>query len=244
VQRRAGAREYLDGELGDSRVLEGNLRDLRRINRLFGGLALSRHAVDAVLDAAPTASESSTEHGQVSLLDVGTGGADIPIGLIDAWRRQGRRLTVLAIDSRSEVLDAAATERPAVLATDGLTLRVADGQSLPFEADSFDVAHASLLLHHLEPPEAEALVRQMARVARRGVVLNDLGRSWLTWIGAWVVAHAMTRNAFTRHDGPLSVRRAYSLAEARKLLTDAGLRIVREETALAGHRWAIAAVPA
>jgi ubiquinone/menaquinone biosynthesis C-methylase UbiE len=238
MQRLAGVREHLDGDLTDERVLEGNLRDLRRINRFSGGLSLSRRAVDALALAA----RLPRDH-PASLLDVGTGGADVPIGLIEDWRRRGRRLTVLGIDSRPEILAAAARERPAVLATDGLTLRVADGRTLPLEDGSFDFAHASMVLHHLDPGDAAALIREMARVARHGVVINDLARGRLRYVGAWILLHVVTRNAFTRHDGPLSVRRAYSLAEARTLVTEAGLRIVDEEIGFVGHRWAIAAVP-
>ena len=51
-----------------------------------------------------------------------------------------------------------------------------------------------------------------------------------------------TRNRYTRYDGPLSVRRAYTRVELRALLAAAGLRPVAEVTALGGHRVAIAAV--
>jgi ubiquinone/menaquinone biosynthesis C-methylase UbiE len=239
MQRLAGATEHLDGDLTDGRVLEGNLRDLRRINRFSGGLELSRRAVEALALEARLPRDKPA-----SLLDVGTGGADIPIGLIEDWRRRGRRLTVLGVDSRAEVLAAAGRERPAILAEDGLTLRVADGRTLPFEDGSFDFAHASLVLHHLDPTDAAVFVREMARVARRGVVINDLARGRLRYLGAWALLHVVTGNAFTRHDGPLSVRRAYSLVEARALLREAGLRIVDEEIGFVGHRWALAAVPA
>ena len=238
MQRLAGAREHLDGDLTDERALEGNLRDLRRINRFSGGLSLSRRAVDALALAARLPRDQAA-----SLLDVGTGGADIPIGLIEDWRRRGRRLTVIGIDNRAEILAAAARERPAVLATNGLTLRVADGRTLPFEDGSFDFAHTSMVLHHLDPADAALFVREMTRVARHGIVINDLARGRLRYLGAWVLLHVVTRNAFTRHDGPLSVRRAYSLAEARTLVTEAGLRIVDEEIGFVGHRWALAAVP-
>jgi SAM-dependent methyltransferase len=238
MRRLEDAREHLDGELADQQVLVGNLRDLRRINRFLGGRALSSPAVDRLI----AGSEPRT--GEVTLLDIGTGGADIPIALIEASRRRGRELAVLAIDSRPEILAAASIACHDVLTTPGLTLRLGDGTSLPFEDRSFDVVHASLLLHHLEPGEAVGLIREMARVARIGVVMNDLARGRLAWLGAWLLVHVGTRNAFTRHDGPLSVRRAYSVDEARALLTGAGLRVVHEEQALMGHRWAIAAVPA
>ena len=109
---------------------------------------------------------------------------------------------------------------------------------------SFDVVHASLLLHHLEPPEAAAAIREMSRVTRHGIIVNDLARGWLPWLGAWLLLHLATRNRLTRHDGPLSVRRAYGVGEAKGMLTEAGLTIVHAETAFLGHRWAIAAAQA
>jgi ubiquinone/menaquinone biosynthesis C-methylase UbiE len=238
MRRLEDAREHLDGELADQQVLVGNLRDLRRINRFFGGRSLSGHAIDRL------AARSEVGPGALTLLDIGTGGADIPLALIEAWRRRGRELAVLAIDSRPEILAAASIACHEVLTTPGLTLRLGDGTSLPFEDRSFDIVHTSLVLHHLEPGDAVSLIREMARVARIGVVVNDLARGRFAWLGAWVLVHVGTRNRFTRHDGPLSVRRAYSVAEARDLLTDAGLRILHEEHAFMGHRWAIAAVPA
>ena len=70
-------------------------------------------------------------------------------------------------------------------------------------------------------------VIQLRRVARMGVIVNDLVRSWHGYVGAWLVGHLLTRNPLTRHDGPLSVRRAYTRAEMEQLARDAGLGPVR-----------------
>lgn len=237
VKRLALAPEHLDGPLTDLDVLAGNLADLGRINRVFGGVALSRRAIEALVDGQADVSGSA-----LRLVDIGTGGADMPVALIRAWRRRGARLSVTAIDSRPEVLQAAAAARPSLQAEADLRLEVADGLDLPYPDNAFDVAHASLVLHHLEPHEAVTLLREMARVADRGVVINDLARGWLPWLGAWLTLHVITRNRFTLHDGPLSVRRAYTVSEARQLLARAGLRVVHEGAGFAGHRWALAAV--
>ena len=70
--------------------------------------------------------------------------------------------------------------------------------------------------------------------------MNDLDRGRVPWLGAWLLLHAATRNPYTRHDGPLSVRRAYRPAEVRALAARHGLRAVDHHWAPFRHRYAIA----
>jgi ubiquinone/menaquinone biosynthesis C-methylase UbiE len=240
VRRLADAHEHLDGGLTDAGVLRDNLRDLRRINRLFGGTRLSLTAVRVL--AGPAGGAAPPPDRPFRILDVGTGAADIPMAMVGAsgpWPS----VELTAIDSRAEVLAAARSLDPRLASTPGLELVLGDGFDLPFADGSFDVGHASLVLHHLEPVAARRFLEELRRVSTRGVVINDLARSRLGWVGAWILLHLMTSNRFTLHDGPLSVRRSYTRAEARDLLADAGLRPVAEYGGFAGHRWAIAAVP-
>jgi SAM-dependent methyltransferase len=234
MRRAADAEELLDGTLDDPVVLRGNLRDLERVNRWLGGIDLSARAI-ASLAGDRTA---------LTVLDVGTGGADIPLALLERARRRRERWQVTAIDSRPEILAAAVTRRPIVAAVPGLELHLGDGRSLPYPSGSFDIAHASLVIHHLEPREVVRLLTEMRRVARLGVVVNDLVRSRFAWIAAWLLVHGSTRNRFTRHDAPLSVRRAYTRHELTALAAAAGLRVVASSSGLGGHRWAFAARPA
>lgn len=233
MQRVTGTPELLDGPLDDPVTLSGNLRDLRRANRWFGGATLSCRAVDALVGGQDDA----------TILDVGTGAADIPIALLTSGRRNGRTRRLTAVDSRPEIIDAVRRTWPDVMHRSNLTLDVADGRSLPYPDGAFDVAHASLVLHHLDPADVIAFLCELGRVARRGVVINDLDRTWPTLLGAWLASRLFTTNRYSRHDAPLSARRAYTLGEARELLHAADLRPVAEVRGLAGHRWAIAAVP-
>jgi SAM-dependent methyltransferase len=235
MDRLAGAAELLDGPLDDAAALAGNLRDLRRVNKWLGGTGLTSRALEALAGSAAEAGAA------ISLLDVGTGAADIPLTLIETWRRRGRRLEVTAIDERAEVVAAARASDPRADATPRLSFAVADGRSLPYPDTSFDVAHASLVLHHLEPADAVALLREMGRVSSRGIIVNDLSRTQLSLAGAWLLAHLATVNRYSRHDAPLSVRRAYTLAEGHALIAAAGLRAGAEFVGPFRHRWAIAA---
>jgi ubiquinone/menaquinone biosynthesis C-methylase UbiE len=178
----------------------------------------------------------------LSLLDVGTGGADIPLALIERARRRGRRIRVVGLDARPEILAAALHERPELASSSGLQLHVGDGRRLGYPDRSFDIAHASLVLHHLDPDDVIRVLREMRRVARLGVVVNDLERSRLGLLGAWLIGHLLTGNRLTRHDAPLSVRRAYRAAEMASLLRSAGLVPVTTIRGAVGQRYAIAAV--
>lgn len=234
MRRLADTPELLDGPLDDPVALAANLRDLRRFNRLFGGTRLSRQALAALV---------GDRTGPVTLLDVGTGGADIPVALVTRPRRHGPRLKVTAIDNRAEVLAAAVAGRADLASLDGLRLALGDGRALDDPDASQDIVHASLVLHHLEPDEAVRLLREMGRVAAVGVIVNDLARSRLAWVGAWLAGHVLTANRLTRHDAPLSVRRAYTAREMGSLMAQAGLRPIATFGGLLGHRYAIAAVP-
>ena len=175
MRRLAGVHEYLDGPLDDPVVLRGNLRDLARINRWLGGVAGSRRALERLLG------RRTVPH---TLLDVGTGAADIPLALIADGAKRGRPLRVTATDSRQEVVDAALALDPRLATTDGLELALTDGRSLAWPDGSFDVVHCSLLVHHLEPRDAIAFLREAGRVARLGVVVNDLVRARRHYVGA------------------------------------------------------------
>jgi SAM-dependent methyltransferase len=234
MDRLTGVAELLDGPLDDPAALEANLRDLARINRLTGGTRLSERAIGAL------GGLGGPDH-VASILDVGTGAADIPLALLARARVDGRPLAITATDSRPEILAAARRARPAIELATGLEMAIADGRALPYPDAAFDVAHASLVLHHLAPDEAVAFLRELRRVARRGIVVNDLIRGRMFWIAGWLLIHGMAMSRYTRNDGPLSVRRAYTRPELIGLISAAGLEPLAMFGGFAGHRVAFAA---
>jgi SAM-dependent methyltransferase len=205
---RSSASELLDGERLDPTALRVNLREMAMLNRLPGGVGASLSAVTALLDGRPDA----------AVLDVGAGSGDFARRL-----RRYHPARVLVTDHHEQVLAIAARN---LAHTDGVTLLRADARDLPLADASVDVAHASLVLHHFDPPEAVAVLREMRRVARCGVVVNDLRRGRLPYLVTAATVLALARGAYTRHDGLLSARRAYTLAELDDLAAEAGLRLV------------------
>jgi len=231
LQRLQHASERLD-ELGvGAAELPGALADLARINALLFGTRLTSRCLNDLLETHPP-------DAPLTLLDVGCGGGELTAAVARRARRSGRPVTAIAID-RNPAVVAHARRRFG----DQLDLRLGDILALDLPEDEVDVALCSLLVHHLEPDDAVRALRELARVARIGIVVNDLVRSKLGLVGSRTLIPLLTRNPVTRHDAVLSVRRAYTPRELRELLVAAGLRPLSMRGAL-GYRVAVAAVQA
>jgi SAM-dependent methyltransferase len=201
---RADAAELLDsGRLSPSDV-EANLDDLARLNGLPGGTDASVRAIERLMVPGNSA----------RILDVGTGAGDMPI----SFARRGWRVT--AADVNRDVLDVA---RDRLAQVPEVEVVEADVLGLPFDDGTFDVAHCSLLIHHFAPEDAVIALREMRRVASRGVVVNDLRRGILPLAATWVSAVMIGRSSVTRVDGVASARRSYTMPELDRLLAAAGL---------------------
>ena len=64
-------------------------------------------------------------------------------------------------------------------------------------------------------------------------------RDWRWLAGAWLLTRLFTRNEYTRHDAPLSVRRAYTADEVVAMARQVGLRPVARYSAFPGYRYAL-----
>jgi 2-polyprenyl-3-methyl-5-hydroxy-6-metoxy-1,4-benzoquinol methylase len=209
-QRRPERMDRLDA---DPTNLARSLRDLRNVNRWLGG---RRSAVRHVLDIA-----SRVPAVTVQVLDVGTGAADIPIALLRTGRRRGLQLHVLGVDRHP----ATAAFAVATASDPELEIAQADALALPFRDAQFDVAMCNTTLHHFDAEEAMRVLAELNRVARWGVVVTDLARSRAALSGALLLASTVwLRHPITRHDGPWSVRAAFTPSEMAELAAAAGLR--------------------
>ena len=201
---RSDAVELLDSGCLSLPEVEQNLADLARLNRLPGGTTASVEGIQRL---------AGTRSG-LFILDAGTGRADMPLAFAaHGWR-------TVALEVNPDVLLVANREtahEASIEVVEG------DARTLPFADDAFDVAHCSLLMHHLDPHDVIGAFRELARVARHGIVVNDLRRGILPLAATLVTVATLGRSRVTRSDGLASARRAYTLDELDDLLAAAGL---------------------
>jgi SAM-dependent methyltransferase len=206
--------EHMDHPDADPDEQARALRYLRRLNRGWAGVTPVLAALDRLLPAGAP----------FRLLDVGTGSADIPLAVVAWARRTGRAARVTGVDSHPVTLELA---RRHVAGEPSIELVRADARRLMdrFAPGDFDVAHASLFLHHLEDIEVVTVLRIMDRLADRGVIWNDLVRGpagrGLVRIGTLAAPRSV------KHDARVSVDAGFTRTEALDLAARAGLESPR-----------------
>jgi 2-polyprenyl-3-methyl-5-hydroxy-6-metoxy-1,4-benzoquinol methylase len=205
------ADELLDAPAHDPAELEASLDDVAAVNRWLGGRRALLHHLAALLPPGRPA----------TLLDAGTGSGDLPRAIVAWARRRHTPVRIVATDLHPQIL-AIARRRTADFPE--IVLGQADVRALPFPDRAFDLALLSLTLHHLDDDDAVRALRELGRVARRAVLVGELERSWPAYLGAKALAATLwRRNRLTRHDGPVSVLRAFTPAELLDLARRAGL---------------------
>jgi SAM-dependent methyltransferase len=211
------APELLDAPAHDRTELEESLGQVAQVNRFLGGLRAAWLPVQRLL----------RERAPLRILDVGTGSADIPLHLARRARRAGAAVTITATDVHPQMLEVA---RARTARAGCISVEAADALDLPYPDGSFDVVLLSLTLHHFEAAGQVRVLEEAGRVARRAVVVNELERCRPNYVGARLLAATVWRgNRLTRHDGPLSVLRAFTAPELEALAHAAGLRVERSE---------------
>lgn len=182
------------------------------VNRWLGGTA----AVDLHLRDVT---------GPATVLDVAAGAADMMRDL----RRRHPHLTCVAFDLSDWMLGLG----------QGVPRIRGDVRRFPFRDRSVDYIVTTHFFHHLTDDQIVAVLREFDRVARRGIIVNDLIRNRRALF--WIKLLTLWANRYVKVDGPQSVRKAFTRAEVDALARRAGLPWLRTRLHF-GHRFTLAGV--
>ncbi|MBG6183238.1 2-polyprenyl-3-methyl-5-hydroxy-6-metoxy-1,4-benzoquinol methylase [Arthrobacter sp. CAN_A214] len=206
ARRDTTAVEEMDKPDCDPGRLENTYRQFGLVNAVVSGW---RHTYVTLL--RPRLSTSSS----CSLLDVGSGGGDVPRALARWARRDGLDLDITAIDP-DERAHAFAVAQPKV---PGLVFRRAFSSELVAEGRTFDAVISNHLLHHLSPDGFSGLLRDTEQLSPGIAVHSDIARHRLAY-GLFSVGTLPLRGSYIRTDGLTSIRRSYTPAELRLRLEE------------------------
>jgi 2-polyprenyl-3-methyl-5-hydroxy-6-metoxy-1,4-benzoquinol methylase len=199
------------------------LLGLRRVNRLSRSVAIVWPAIRAL-------AVGRSDDNPLKVMDIACGGGDVT----RAVARQAMRKKVPIVIDGCDINPFAVTySRQGNAGLENIPVRFFQRdvvrQELP---QGYDVLMCSLFLHHLSEDNARRLLSKMAAAASRLVLIDDLRRTRFGYALAYVGCRLLTRSPIVHHDGPLSVRAAFTSAEIQKLALSAGL-----QRATITHHW-------
>ena len=172
-------------------------RELKIINRTLGGV----RAIERFLPPAKRGVN-------LLMLDVAAGACDVSEALLE---KLPCRIVTLDLNARG--LKLAEKSWPVV----------ADALALPFREDTFDVVMASLFFHHLSNDNCVQVLSQMWRIAKQRILINDLHRHAVAYFSIRALTALFSKSRMVRHDGPVSVLRAFRSRELMDIARRAGV---------------------
>ncbi len=191
--------------------LQRTLDEIAKLNRRLGAYPPS-------VEGLRKLAEHKRNPGPLRVLDVGCGSGDIPRVMVDWARAQGLEIEIEGIElaeTSSGYARSLSVDYPEI------SFRV---QDLFTQEEPYDVVHASQVLHHFPGEEAQRALHKMRALAKVGVVVSDLHRHPVAWWGIRAITKVFTKNPMVQYDGPLSVRRAFTISEFEGMATQLGAK--------------------
>jgi len=206
---RSTGKEYMDDLDFHGPALEESFQFITFINLLGGGRR-------TLLNGLSHALRGRSRQDPVDILDVGCGLGDLGLAIVGWGRRTGRNLQYCGLERSPHILAHARRHTD----DERVSFRLGDlfDENLP----PADIILASMVLHHFDDDGIVRAVAHLRRRARVALLINDLERSPIAYSLAWLLTRPL-RNQASRDDALLSVRKGFSAAELRSLLTRAGV---------------------
>jgi len=189
------------------------LREIRFINRYLGDSRALRKTLFREIE--------KKDLREFSVLDVGAGSGELLRQIAVFAARTGKQATLAGLDLNE--ISAAAIRRDCADFPNIATIR-GDALTLPLADNSYDYAISSLFFHHLTNDQIVVALKEMSRVARRGIFVIDLHRHRAAYALYQLFCIAFRISALVREDGSLSILRGFKPSELQKLSSLSGLR--------------------
>lgn len=213
--QRSEEKELLDDLSVRGPELDSNLREIKFINRWFGGKTTLLSAFNEILVQYP----EKFARRSISIMDLGCGAGDL-LDALDKWATKNRlNVQLLGLDANPAMIDYA-------IEYSKLNRRIqfefANLLSESFKTRSYDIVCLNTICHHLNNAELINLLLQLRKQTCVAIVINDLHRHWLAYFSIKLMSKILHFSIMAQNDGPLSVLRAFKKYELINIFKTTG----------------------
>jgi ubiquinone/menaquinone biosynthesis C-methylase UbiE len=191
-----------DFSIKDGRI-DKALKELKTINYFLGGNSTTKAGIKKILKIIPGDSE-------VKILDAGSGASDVLLSVKHIITNP----KYFCMDINIRTCNFMKANSPSFNIICGNVLK------FPIKNEEYDIAHASLFLHHFSEEKIKEIMKNLINSAKYGAVINDLRRSVLAYWGIKILTMLFSKSEMVKNDGPLSVKRAFTKKELLEIIND------------------------
>lgn len=196
--KRSSQAEIMDDFELKGALLRDTLNTLDTINHWLGSNGATLSGVKQLLN-------SVLKTKTITIVDLGCGSGDGLREIAQFGRKNGFKFQLLGIDANADTMLFAAEQSRDF---PEISYRVMDVLSEDFKTLEFDIAIATLFLHHFTEDKLQLLLVQMLQQSTLGVVINDLHRHPLAY-RAFAGLGFFIKNKMIAEDGLTSISRAF-----------------------------------
>jgi 2-polyprenyl-3-methyl-5-hydroxy-6-metoxy-1,4-benzoquinol methylase len=205
-----------ENEIMDDLSLKGddlrkNLDELEYTNRWFGSKKLLLGALNKIHKTYL----SDFNNKQIVIGDFGCGGGDL-LRIINHWAKSKKiSVKLIGFDANPFMIQYAIEKSHSC---SNIDYQVLDIYSLEFKQLQFDIIILNSLCHHFSNPSLITLYQQLITQTRLAIIINDLQRHWISYYAIKWLSKLLNFSNLAKHDGALSVLRAFRKQELVDLL--------------------------
>ncbi|MEZ5042759.1 MAG: methyltransferase domain-containing protein [Saprospiraceae bacterium] len=199
--------EQLDDFKLDGPILYQSLRELQRINHLFGNVRTLSQAVMAQL--GPFRGK------EVTIIDLGCGSGDVLAAIAKKARKQQQAVQLIGMDANPNSL---AFAKKCWAAYPELSFLQTDIMSPLFQLPPCDLLLSSHFIYHFEDEALQQFLQKQLRAVRYAAIFSELDRHFLALHLFKFVSLLLRFSPMTRRDGQTAIKRAFKQAELKKII--------------------------
>lgn len=197
---RSHEKEIMDDLEMDDPILLSTLDNISKINQKLGG---NKVTIDGVLELIH--SNKSSHKSAIKILDVGCGNGAILRSIALACKSENIEVKLIGIDANQTTINYAIEQSKGF---SNISYLKQDVFSNAIQEIDFDIATATLFLHHFNDKEIEKILQNLCSNATYGLVINDLHRSKLAYF-LFKSISLFIKNKMVKNDGAISILRAF-----------------------------------
>lgn len=202
IKSRSEKVELMDSEACDTLTLYRTLDQFVFVNTYLNGLC-------AYFNRSLIPHMKSVGQSSFTIADLGSGGCEIPLFLLNICKNENLVVTIYCIDCDQRTSDYAKQKVKNVK-----EIKVVTGDALEIiKTKKFDYIISNHFLHHLPDHAITTLLQSVNFQSRHGFLFNDLVRSRTSLFLYFIVASLFLRKSFTLPDGIDSIKKGFTIED-------------------------------